>query len=104
MKVFRYLSISLIGLSAFLSAMQAPAPSLSLFNHTAAWVVPMTSYTKKGKQVTYLVLGREAGGKRKGTYDAFGGDRESYDGNHPVVTAAREFGGGSDCLSNHWHG
>ena len=79
--------IALIGLSGTANAMK-----LSSFKHTAAWVMPITSYYKKtdGKYVEYVVLGREAGGKDKGTYDAFGGDTEKNE-THPVVTAAREF-------------
>ncbi len=81
--------ISLLLWVPFLGAMQQPTP-LSKFGHTAAWVLPTTHFLKNGKRVKYVVLGREAGGRDAGKYDAFGGDREKNE-KHPVVTAAREF-------------
>lgn len=52
----------------------------------AAWVLPMYSYNNQ----KYVLLGREAGGGDKGTYDAFGGKKDPQD-DHPTTTAAREF-------------
>lgn len=60
---------------------------LSKFNFNAASVLPIGK-TASGNVV--VVLGREAFGPDKGTWDAFGGKREQIE-NHPVMTASREF-------------
>lgn len=74
----------LVGLPA--CAMQAPQQSLSQYQFGAASVLPMTHF--KGNK--YVILGREAGGNDKGTYDDFGGSRDKGE-KHPSITAAREF-------------
>jgi hypothetical protein len=62
-------------------------PTLSNFNFMGASVIP---YTYRGpKNERYVLLSREAAGKHKGTYDAFGGKRDPWE-KHPVVTAGRE--------------
>lgn len=64
------------------------ARSLSQFDYRGSWVLPYTRWSKK--QHNYFLLGREAFGSDIGTFDAFGGGRDSGE-KHPVVTAAREF-------------
>lgn len=66
------------------------AQSLSQYPFNSASVLPFTYFNKKGKQVKYVILGREAGGRDKGTYDDFGGSKEQNE-KHPMITAAREF-------------
>ena len=85
-------SMILCGITSSLGAMRAPKQSLSGFKHGGAWVLPITTYYKKAdkRNIDYVVLAREAGGRDQGTYDAFGGDIEKGE-THPVVTAAREF-------------
>ncbi len=50
------------------------------------WLLPVEEY--HGHQ--YVILAREAGGKQKGMYDAFGGDKDPQDKEHPLSTASRE--------------
>ena len=80
------LYMTLVALGGLYNASQAMTPSLSTFNHEAAFVAPLT--TVKGKKIIFL--GRESTGRDKGLFDAFGGKRDASDGNHPVMTAARE--------------
>lgn len=76
----------LLTLSMCSSLTAMKGPSLSSFGYTGAWLLPVETYNKKD----YVILGREAGGKDKGTYDAFGGGRDPQDANHPVSAASRE--------------
>lgn len=71
-------------------AMQQPTQQLSKMNFMGASVLPYTRWKPKGQGKAYFLLSREADGKDKGTYDAFGGSKDPGE-NHPVVTAAREF-------------
>lgn len=67
------------------------ATKLSCFNFEGASVLP-TFINENGKK--YLILSREKGGKDKGTYDDFGGARDTHRSkkeHHPKVTASREF-------------
>lgn len=88
MNYLKFISYSAVALQSFaLTAMQAP--SLSQFQYNAASVLPYVEYKKKpGKH--YFLLGREAGGNDKDTWDAFGGSRDQGE-KHPVQTASREF-------------
>ena len=68
---------------------------LSDFDFNSASVIPLF-INKNG--IKYLILGREAHGNSKGTYDDFGGARDLVGPQnnqrrepHPVITAAREF-------------
>lgn len=63
------------------------ATSLKDYTFKAASVLPFTKF-ESGKK--YFILAREAGGKDKGTWDAFGGARDKGE-IHPVQTASREF-------------
>lgn len=80
-----YFLASLFIASAPVYAMQPPA--LSQFRFGGASVLLYTTWPTKPE--AYFLLGREAGGRDAGTYDAFGGRRDAGEG-HPVVTAARE--------------
>ena len=71
--------------SVSMYAMQPPA--LSQFPFGGASALLYTTWPTK--QEAYFLLGREAGGRDSGTYDAFGGRRDAGEG-HPVITAARE--------------
>ncbi len=74
----RYILVMALG--GFYTASQAMMPpSLRTFNHEAAFVAPITRV--KGKKIIFL--GRESAGKDKGLFDAFGGKRDTSDGNHP---------------------
>lgn len=59
---------------------------LSDFKFNSASVLPY--YTKRN--VKYVILSREAGGRDRGAYDDFGGSRDQGE-DHPVISAAREF-------------
>ena len=78
------LLLVLLSTIPFLGAMSGP--SLSTFGYTGAWLLPIETY----KKTDYVILGREAAGRDKGTYDAFGGGRDPQDGNHPLTAASRE--------------
>ncbi len=84
--------IAIIGLflSIIPSGIVAQPPRLSQFGHGGASVLPVTFWKKPQGPVLYAILGREAGGSGKGTWDDFGGGRDQGE-KHPVVTAAREF-------------
>lgn len=62
-----------------------PAPTLSTMAYNAAGVLPI--YMKNN--TLYAVLGREAYGRDKGTYDAFVGKKDAHEYN-PIITGARE--------------
>jgi hypothetical protein len=64
---------------------------LEHFAYGAAWVLPLTSYRIENDQTEYIVLGKEAYGPDKGTYDAFGGKKDHSDNKKSLITAAREF-------------
>jgi 8-oxo-dGTP pyrophosphatase MutT (NUDIX family) len=64
----------------------APAPQLSKFQFSAASVLP--TYKRANGDVM-VILGQEAFGRDKNTYDDFGGKRDSGE-KHPEITAARE--------------
>lgn len=82
---------SILALGSTSWAMKAPVKSLKDYHFGAASVLPVTYFEKKGQgKVKYVILGREAAGADKGTYDDFGGSRDKGEG-HPVITAAREF-------------
>lgn len=73
-------------LGVFTGIMSMKPPTLSSFKYDAAFVAPIT---RNGIN-EYIILGREAGGTDRHTYDAFGGKRDRGEA-HPIVTAAREF-------------
>ncbi len=85
-----YSKLNVLALIAgiMVSAVEA-APALSSFNFMGASVLPYTRWQAKPKGQAYFLLSREAGGRDKGTYDAFGGSRDPGE-NHPVETASRE--------------
>ena len=59
---------------------------LSTYGYGSASVLPIC----KHHSAKCIILGREAFGKSRGSYDDFGGGRDKGE-NHPVITAAREF-------------
>lgn len=83
MKYLSLVAALLVGINFSLQAV----PSLSRFNFIGASVIPYTHFGPKKKK--HVILAREAEGRDKGTYDAFGGkkDRNEF---HPVITASRE--------------
>lgn len=86
----RSLVIGALLLSSFSLAYGMSYPSLSDFYKTAggASVLPFAKFP--GKTQKYFIVGREAGGADVGTYDAFGGSKDTGEA-HPLQTAAREF-------------
>jgi hypothetical protein len=83
--------INIVTLSTQSLKAMAITPSLSEFykNATGAFVLPYTTWKKPEGMVDYVILGQEAFGTDKGTYDAFGGSKEKNEV-HPLQTAARE--------------
>lgn len=80
-------SLFLIGTLCFAASTNiCAAPRLSAYNYGSASVLPVCRH-HSGK---HIILGREAFGKSRGTYDDFGGSRDKGE-DHPVITAAREF-------------
>ncbi len=63
--------------------------SLKKFSYNAAGVLPIGTQKIGRGTHTYVILGREAYGRDKGTYDAFGGSRDPHE-HDPLITAARE--------------
>lgn len=62
------------------------AMRLSQFAYKAASVFPVYTH----RNIKYGIIGREAYGRDRGTYDDFGGSRDPGE-SHPVITAAREW-------------
>lgn len=62
------------------------ASSLTTFRYKGAGVLPLYAYNNE----LQVVLAREAHGRDKGTYDSFGGSRDSHEHN-PIITGGREF-------------
>ena len=79
-----FLCFSVINCAPQLS--RFPFTQLSKFPFNGASVLPIV---QKGKDKV-VILGCEVFGPDAGTWDAFGGKKESNE-THPVVTAAREF-------------
>jgi capsular polysaccharide biosynthesis protein len=75
-------------LYVLITIIQIPAvtPLLSQFQFSAASVLP--TYTRANGDVM-VILGKEAYGKDKNTYDDFGGKKDRAE-THPELTAARE--------------
>lgn len=91
-RCIQYLTLlALVNFSGLLFAPQAQ--TLSTMAYNAAGVLPI--YMKNN--TLYAVLGREAYGRDKGTYDAFVGKKEPFEHN-PIITAARE---GSEEMISH---
>lgn len=85
---YNKLNVLVLVASMMVSLVEA-VPRLSLFNFMGASVLPYTRWNAKPKGQAYFLLAREAGGRDKGTYDAFGGGRDRGEF-HPVQTASRE--------------
>jgi 8-oxo-dGTP pyrophosphatase MutT (NUDIX family) len=85
---FKYFSlIFLLGtITTQIFTQAVPAPQLSKFQFSGASVLP--TY-KRANGDTMVILGQEAYGRDKGTYDDFGGKRDKGE-KHPEITAARE--------------
>jgi len=85
---FKYFSLifllSTITTQIFTQA--APVLQLSTFQFSGASVLP--TY-KRANGATMVILGQEAFGRDKGTYDDFGGRKDRRE-KHPEITAARE--------------
>jgi 8-oxo-dGTP pyrophosphatase MutT (NUDIX family) len=86
MMIHKKIVFSIILITTSIFAINVHFKRLSQFNYSSAGVLP--TYTQSG--IKYVILTRERGGRDRGTYDDFGGSRDTGE-THPVVTAAREF-------------
>lgn len=86
MRTIKNISLALLASISFSFFTYSNPPALSDFPYQSASVMPF--YIERKQK--YIILAQEEWGRDKGTYDDFGGKRDSNE-NHPLITATREF-------------
>ena len=85
-----FVSMCMLVISLITSELTAHHKKLSHFRYNAASVLINTNIKQKGDKSTgFILLGREAGGHDRGTWDDFGGSRDKNE-HDSLYTAARE--------------